>query len=62
MGRTFCRNLKNEFDHPYLVYLLRKWRSKVVSNKVIEKEEQTTLSWADCDEDDQELPPLPEYN
>ena len=61
MGRTFRRNLKKELAHPYLVYLLRKWHSKVESEKVVEKKEEPSTSWADWDDDDddQELPPLP---
>jgi hypothetical protein len=62
MGRTLRNKIKKDLAHPFLVYMLRKWNSKVVSPE-LKKEEvkyNPNISWADWDDDDQELPPLPE--
>lgn len=67
MGRTLRKNLKKTQLAPFIIYLLRKWKRNVDTLKKIPETPTvstpisiaTPKSWADWDDDDDELPMSP---
>ena len=69
MGRTLRKNLKKCQLAPFMVYLIRRWKNNTEMSKFNSEIKKSTTSesisnkksWADWDNDDNELPDLDSF-